>query len=112
MRQTHGEREGLVMCTIMLQRPPPILGTPQQLSPVQERLASESKQPGASSDSWARMWWSLEGGGGELTAICCSTYCDSDFFEPVCLCMFRREDRDSLGQTAVKSMFTVSGREV
>lgn len=34
---------------------------------------------------------SWEGRGGELTAICCSSHCDSGYFEAVCLCTRGRE---------------------
>lgn len=71
---------------------PPTLASPQQLSPAQGRLASEPPQPGASSDSWARGCGAVSwgGGGGELTAICCSSHCDSVYFEAVCLCICGR----------------------
>lgn len=69
---------------------PPCTGFPQQLSPVQGRLASDPPQPGAPSDSWARGCGtrSWEGGAGELTAICCPSHCDSGYFEVVCVCVW------------------------
>lgn len=39
-----------------------------------------------------------KGEGEELTAICCSTHCDSGNFEGLCLCMFRTEERESRGR--------------
>lgn len=90
-KRTYENRERFVMCSTSFR--PPALAYPQQLSPVQGRLASEPPQPGAQSDSWARGCGagSWEGGGGELTAICCSSHCDSGYFEVVCLCMCGRE---------------------
>ncbi len=86
-KRTCKDRGRFVMCSASFG--PPALASPQQLSPVQETLASEPSQPGAPSDSWARGCGagSLEGGGGELTAICCFSHCDSSYFEAVCVCV-------------------------
>lgn len=60
---------------------PPALAFLQQLSLFQRRLASKPLSQGALGDSWARgcdegsrkRW-----GGGDLTAICCTSHhCDS-----------------------------------
>ncbi len=87
-RRTCGDRERSVVCSASFC--PPALASPQQLSPVEGRLASEPPQPEAPSDSWARGCGagSWEGGGGELTAICCSSHCDSAYFDAVCVCVF------------------------
>ena len=79
------DREGFVVCSASFC--PPALASLQQLSPDQGRLASKPPQPGAPCDSWARGCGagSWEGGGGELTAICCSSHCDSGYFEAVCV---------------------------
>lgn len=80
---------------------PPCAGFPQQLSPVQGRLASEPPQPrGPTSDSCARGCGTgdREGGGGELTAICCCSHCDSGYFEVGCLRMCGREKERERGR--------------
>ena len=68
---------------------PPCAGFPQQLSPVQGEVGVRTPSArGAPSDSWARGCGAgdWEGGGGELTAICCCSHCESGYFEVVCVC--------------------------